>query len=207
MIGVSFQPGANGENGQSGNGQPSAGSGVQEAIKILSLRLPRVLGARPAAAMPLLTSQGSGGNPRIDSIVNQVLSRVMPGQPMPRSGPMTSAPSLTTGAPNTTSAPTFGGIPHRLPQLDPQPMQPFTPRVIIGGPLPPVHPRTGEWLSGNDDMFSGGGGMPPGVIAPLPDFPTPTPQVPDFTEPIFRRDPPEPEYRGGYDSPFDQPMF
>jgi len=82
--GVSFQPGTNGEHGQQngqGNGaRPSAG-GVQEAIKILSLRLPKVVGAQAAVPMPLLTSQGSGGNPMVDSIVSQVMSRVPGAQP------------------------------------------------------------------------------------------------------------------------------
>lgn len=122
MIGVSFQPGSDQFGQQNGNGAPLNGSGVQEAIKILSLRLPRVLGAQPAASMPLLTSQGSGGNPRIDAIVNQIMSRVMPGQ----------------------QGPSFGGP----PQMPWQPQQPQmdwfgslqrAPRVSVGeGPQQPV---------------------------------------------------------------------
>lgn len=78
--GVNFQPGSyqNGENGQNGQARPG-GSGVQEAIRILSLRLPKVVGAQAISPMALLTSQGSGGN-RVDSVVNQVLSRLMPEQ-------------------------------------------------------------------------------------------------------------------------------
>ena len=84
MFGVNFQPGYGNGNDQQRESRPSGGSGVQEAIKILSLRLPKVVGAQAAAPMALLTSQGSGGNPRVDGVVNQVLSRMgvmKPGQP------------------------------------------------------------------------------------------------------------------------------
>lgn len=91
MIGVNFQPGANQDNGQNGNGGSRPGSGVQEAIKVLSLRLPKVVGAQAAVPMPLLTSQGGGGN-RVDSVVNQVLARVMPGGQMPMGQPQGAGP-------------------------------------------------------------------------------------------------------------------
>lgn len=81
-IGVSFQPGAyqgNGQqNGQNGQG-PLGGGAVQEAIKILSLRLPKVVGAQAAAPSMLLTSAGSGGNPRVDSVVDRIMRRMLPG--------------------------------------------------------------------------------------------------------------------------------
>src|SRR5688572_3321475 len=97
--GVNFQPGG----GPNGNPeQPRNGNaGVQEAIKILSLRLPKVVGAQAAAPMALLTSQGGGGN-RVDSVVNQILARIMPtgqpmGQPMAGFAPQPQAPD---GAPS-----------------------------------------------------------------------------------------------------------
>lgn len=79
MIGVSFQPGMDGY-GQGGT-TPQAGAGkrnpVQEAIKVLSLRLPKVVGARAISPQGLLESSGSDGS-RVDSVVNQVLSRMFP---------------------------------------------------------------------------------------------------------------------------------
>jgi hypothetical protein len=114
MIGVSFQPGSQefGQGGQDGQSRPTAGSGVQEAIRVLSLRLPKVVGAQSPAAMPLLTSQGSGGNPMIDSIVNQILSRIpqqgRQASPVP-AAPRSEAPDMTgpvfTGAAQPTYQP------------------------------------------------------------------------------------------------------
>lgn len=155
MIGVSFQPGSE-QNGQSPNGgsKPSSGSGVQEAIRILSLRLPRVLGAQGVAPMPLLTSQGSGGNPRVDQIVNQVLARAGMGSPSPM----------------RTEGPSFSGAaPSQFPTQAPwSPSPGYTPRVIVD---------TGNWgdtMIGPDGRPLSGSG--PGLIAPLPpNFQAPTP--------------------------------
>lgn len=77
LRGVSFQPGT------SSTQDPTARivgkrAGVQEAIKVLSLHLPRVVGAQALAPSPLLNAQGSGGNPRVDSVVNQVWRRMFP---------------------------------------------------------------------------------------------------------------------------------
>lgn len=78
--GVNFQPGQMNGGGQ--QVRPKAGGDVQEAIKILSLRLPKQVGPNAVAPSALLNAQGSGGNPRVDSVVNTVLSRMMPtGQP------------------------------------------------------------------------------------------------------------------------------
>ena len=91
ISGVNFQPGQ-GDPAQGIKKKPD--QGVQEAIKVLSLRLPRVVGAQAMAPAPLLNSQGSGGNPRVDSVVNQVLSRLMP---TGDSGIKTPAPMLPGG--------------------------------------------------------------------------------------------------------------
>src|SRR5688572_14678794 len=102
--GVNFQPGGGQDLTQE---RPrNAGSGVQEAIKVLSLRLPKVVGAQAAVPMPLMQSQGGGGN-RVDSVVNQILSRIMPtGQP--QSQPMAGlAPQPQQQAPQ--GAPSFSG--------------------------------------------------------------------------------------------------
>lgn len=193
MIGVNFQPGATGDYGQqTGNGRPSAGSGIQEAIKILSLRLPRVLGAQPAASMPLLTSQGSGGNPRVDSIVNQVLSRVGMGQ----QPPMAMQPS------RVGAGPSFGGTQNALP-MPQSPWTGGTPRVIVDSPMGQPQRWPGQ------SQLDGGGGQPPSLFGELPpnfQAPTPPPQDPGFGE-IGKRLGEYPNY-GGYDQPsFGEPMF
>lgn len=199
MIGVSFQPGAD-QFGQSPNGgiRPSSGSGVQEAIKILSLRLPRVLGAQPAVNAPLMNAQP---NSRVDSVVNQVMAKFGGTPPMAFGGP-TLAPQA--GGPSFTGA----ASPYQAPQ---QPWTPFggmTPRVIIGGggsvPGPgglPVHPKTGQGLSGNDDQLSGGG-MPPGMFEPLPSN-APLPPLPNFDQPIFGNQ----HYQPGYEPDYGTPLI
>jgi hypothetical protein len=119
ISGVSFQPGQPGSQGTTKPRTAPGNTGVQEAIKVLSLRLPRVVGAQSIAPAPLLNSQGSGGNPRVDSVVNQVLSRMLPTEgsapspaaPMvPPSDPMSAGPSSMSPA-----APTFNGIPSHTP--------------------------------------------------------------------------------------------
>jgi hypothetical protein len=144
MLGVSFQPGSQDFGQQEGQGRPSAGSGVQEAIRVLSLRLPRVVGAQSPASMPLLTSQGSGGNPMIDSIVNQILSRV-PQQGRPQ------APMQQRSAVPDFSGPSFSGASQPSYQ-EPQTFQPQqqqtqgpsftrTPLFKFQEPVPPPQPE------------------------------------------------------------------
>lgn len=65
-FGVSFMPGAQGENGQEMDGtrRPMAARNpVQEAVKILSLRLPKVYGAQALAPQALLNAPGGMGMP------------------------------------------------------------------------------------------------------------------------------------------------
>jgi hypothetical protein len=167
--GVSFQPG-----GDYGNGQQQRGSSptqnVQEAIKVLSLRLPKVVGARSAAPQALLSAQGSGGNPRIDSVVNQVLSRMFGAQD-PGAGQMPSAPMVPTPEAGGQQAPSFSGgaqagyqPPPRMEQQA-APQSPFggqTPRVVVN----PSHPA-GDFSVGPDGRPLGNMG---GAIEPLPDI-------------------------------------
>jgi hypothetical protein len=59
--GLAFQPGAE-QNGNNGNGEKRASAApVQEAVRLLSLRLPSVVGARALAPQTLLQSPGSAG--------------------------------------------------------------------------------------------------------------------------------------------------
>src|SRR5687768_7916826 len=83
--GVSFQPGSSQleQEVQHRRGTGRKGDGVQEAIKVLSLRLPKVVGAQAVSPSALLKSPGSGGNPDYDSMIQKVLARVFPGQGSP----------------------------------------------------------------------------------------------------------------------------
>lgn len=165
MIGVNFQPGAQGDGSQPGQARPPQGSGVQEAIKVLSLRLPKVVGAQGATPQALLQGQGSGGS-RVDSIVNQVLSRIMPaGQPQGMPRPQ---PQANLSAPSMPSGPSFTGA--AQPNYQPQaptpsysPMLGQTPRIIVD----PTH-QQGDFTVGRDGRTVG---PPPGsIVAPTPNF-------------------------------------
>lgn len=190
MIGVNFQPGAQ-DYSQNGDGRPSSGSGVQEAIRILSLRLPRVLGAQSAAALPLLTSAGGGGNPRVDSVVNQVMSRF---------GQM---PPMQPQRPSEASGPNFSGdasVPYGQSQPMPMPWgEGPVPRVIIGNP---------PWWGTDADIRppGSGPGTPPGMFGQLPPGFTPPepPPLPNFDQPIFNPRPfePQPAYEPDFGQPF-----
>jgi hypothetical protein len=82
-IGVSFLPGQ--QQGQAGAGTGTADpqEAVSQAIKILSLRLPRVVGANAIAPQALLTAPGAAGvnsgGMNIDRLVQMILQGLVPG--------------------------------------------------------------------------------------------------------------------------------
>ena len=108
--GVNFQPGQMQGGGM--QPKPKQGNSVQEAIKILSLRLPKQVGPNALAPAALLNAQGSGGNSRIDSVVNTVMGRMFPtGQPA-------GAPPMVPGAaPAPMEAPMAPSMPTSAPQF------------------------------------------------------------------------------------------
>lgn len=181
MIGVNFQPGQNG-NGYDprGNGAPSAGNGVQEAIKVLSLRLPKVVGAQGVAPQGLLESMGGGGS-RVDSVVNQVLSRMfptgggqMPPMQMASFGTMPEAPG---NAPSFSGSaqPAYGG----LKQPAPIDRAYSSPRVIVDSPFGhgdlvmglDGRPKTSPFGAGPFESLPGADfQQQPATIAPLPQW-------------------------------------
>lgn len=162
MTGVNFQPGSkNDQNGANGSNT----TGVQEAIKVLSLRLPKVVGARAVAPGELLNAQGSGGNPMIDSVVNQVLARYFPTEaPMMGQAPG-QAPVLGPGPGESSTMPPSRPI--RAPHVSPGtgapppavkgPTADRPPNVTVDKPLspiaPPELPMTGGSPSGGDGLF------------------------------------------------------
>lgn len=159
--GVSFAPTR--ENAAMGPRQGQL-TGVPQAVQVLSLALPRVVGARPVAPPDLLTAKGGEGIDPIASAILQTMLRTMRGQPQP--GQPGSLPGGTAG-PNIPDVPTprpgpgrgggREGSPFQVPEPDPMP----SPMPSIPGRPPRVHPEDGE-----------GGGWVPGAG---PYFPRPRP--------------------------------
>jgi hypothetical protein len=192
--GVAFQPGQDDpqkrlQNGESRtNGSPE---GVQEAIKVLSLRLPKVVGAQASVPTPLLKSDGAAGNSRVDSIVAQVMQKYFPTD-SPQSGQV---PTMTADATPQEAA-------SYKPPAQAQNPWSSLPRIIVDLPRPgtlpelpgiggPSRPGAPTWDGGSNGPGPGSG-MNPGVGGqPLPDLR----QQLDWLPP-----------RGGYDAP-DVPLI
>lgn len=190
--GVSFQPGSLDQEQQRRQATNGTAQGVQEAIKVLSLRLPKVVGAQAAAPQALLQSPGSGGNSHVDSIVQSVLSKIFPQS----GGPAPSAPTLpmqTEGTshgysepaqPSAPSAPTFSGqveSPQRQATSDAPGANDFwktfprAPQIIVSEPppqAPTVIDQTPKWpgLPGVDGSGSLPGNGIGGIVSPAPDL-------------------------------------
>jgi len=167
ISGVNFQPGLQDQQAQPNSGSSPSGSsqGVQEAIKVLSLRLPKVVGANAVAPSALLSAQGSGGNPRVDSIVEQVLRKYFP---QAAQGPQ-AMPNAPSNAVNVSG----GATGYRPPQAPPS-NSPWSnlPRVVADTPITPpsyTPPLTGAPRPGAPS-WDGGGGIPGGAMAPAPDL-------------------------------------
>jgi hypothetical protein len=113
-FGVSFLPG-----GDASYTRPTSGnaSPIQEAIKVLSLRVPRVVGSTPLTPLALLTGQGGGGLP--SGLVETLLRSLTPPAGTP---PVASVPTQQTQG----QAPSMGL------GTAPQPVQPS----ILGAPSP-----------------------------------------------------------------------
>ena len=136
------------------------GSPLQQAIQVLSLRLPRIMGARPIAPQQLLGAQGAaGGSPygNPSAIVQQIMQQILGGKTPPVGVPPTGGI-----VPQGMYQPPRGGInPQGVPRLDP----------ITGGygvPPPPV-------------IVPGAGNPPPPVIVPGEGAPQPPYSPPPVT--------------------------
>lgn len=77
-FGVSFVPGGQGDpTKQMGQGQAGGAPPLQQAIQMLSLRLPRVVGANGLAPGPLLSAPGGMGQPGGDAALNPLLQALL----------------------------------------------------------------------------------------------------------------------------------
>lgn len=171
-FGVSFLPGGDAQyqRGQDGSMGPG-GVPVQQAIKILSMRVPRVVGQSPLAPLSLLTGPGGQGLPPglLDNLLRKQMALapaggvpqaiVPPSLPSmaPSAAPsaMPAPPAIPAGVPPMAAPPAMGMA---SPVVPPPPMAP----VISGAPSPQSQPA------------------PPGV---------PAPSVP-YTPKIHFQDPP-----------------
>ena len=146
-FGYQFQPGVGRdlgmERGRGGPQQP-----LQEAIQMLSLRLPKGFGAQSIAPAQLLTGLGGMGQPGAKGNVTAQALAMMAGVPM---GPMPSAPSM----PSVPTLPSEQedrerGVFRTLPRPAPRdpggaiPSEPTPPPLAI--PSPSIRPgrETGE---------------------------------------------------------------
>ena len=201
IAGVNFQPGQ--IQGGGTQPRPKQGNSVQEAIKILSLRLPKQVGPNALAPSALLNAQGSGGNPRIDSVVNTVMSRMFPTGDAPAPAAPVLGPSA--GENNTmpvsspirldgnTRPPDNTPLSSMMPTAATGPAPPrFTPGTTVPGPgyeLPPdlrPAPNAPDQPGAAPPVLP----TPPGPSAP----PEPT-QDPwnDLMEYLRRREPAPPQ--------------
>jgi len=181
MIGVNFQPGTDQQQqGQNGQTRPSS-QGVQEAIKVLSLRLPRHPITNGVAPAPLLQSRGGQGNPQVDSVVQQILQRMFPqaapqGQaPPPMAAPMLSSPQAPPPAPAPAPMMPSGIDGNDIPggAIAPAPMMP-PPQAPPENPQMPFEPqRQAPSVDDAPDFWRRAPRITVGPNPTLPDFPSP----------------------------------
>jgi hypothetical protein len=117
---------------QESQGQ-NKGDRYQEAVEVLTMRVPRVVGGGAFAPAPLLQGMGGAGSPFAQSAIQQAMAQ------------MAGLPQQMGGAPRASQAPHAMGP--RRPQ-GPQPVAP-TPRFVPGidtmaAPAPQGQP-TREW--------------------------------------------------------------
>lgn len=161
-FGASFQPGQDKTQG----GTRSGAQAAQEAVRVLSLRFPKVVGGSAPAPAPLLQTGGSGGNPFANSAVGMTQQRV----------PSANEPPVTTGnaqQPSVSGAP--GGVSSPVEQAL-MALAGFSGGQMPAPSTPPPHITTG--------IDQGGGGVLPGAPAALPEQrPTLSQQLPPPTSP------------------------
>lgn len=137
-FGVSFVPGGD----ASGNQTKPPTEPLQQAIQMLSLRLPKVVGAQGLAPGPLLQSPGGGA---LAELLRQLFGQGRPGGTM--------APSMPGASPMAPGAPSLPP-PHVVPGGgDDRRMGPSEPGWPDVGTPPP--PQTDDWPARTDPRTQG----------------------------------------------------
>jgi len=125
LTGLSFAPLKTDQ--ANGNGQPTGPAPIQEAIRVLNLQIPKVVGARALAPGPLLTAPGAAGVPGaggLDALLRRLLAQLVPG-PAQNAGPAMGGPQ--------------GGLPAMGPAMASAPPPRITPGIQPGD-TPPRSP-------------------------------------------------------------------
>jgi hypothetical protein len=138
-LGVSFAPTL--DNAEE-SGERAAREGLPAAIKMLSLRLPRVLGAKAPVAAPLLQSQGMAGLGQAEQQLFQALTRILGGGNDLGMMGDTQAPGGWKGSgpgiPNPATPPNVPGIPPSAPGPAPIPKISLIPKGTEEGGHQPM---------------------------------------------------------------------
>ena len=157
--GVSFQPGADQQAGTMGRRTPP----VQQAIKLLSLRLPSVIGAKALAPQALLQGQGSAGAGQSNALMmwlKKLLQDSSGGESPPQLSSMEAQSGASGGEPAMSSVPT----PHVVPGGVPPPFDPVngpsrkTSQPVWNDPYPYAGEIGNPW---DYPAPTGGGDLPP----------------------------------------------
>lgn len=186
--GVTFLPQGDATYRRPGQPASQGTAPVQEAVKILSLRVPRMLGASPISPMALLTGAGSQGMPAgtLQQLIQKYLPVTGPAPPMLAEGPtagqpapaaslqvsaLPSAPSAQAGgqpAPvaQAVSGPS-GGLGPSLGSSTPAPAAPITPAPSVASPAGTPQPPAVLGVAPPLPM--------PGPSRPMPSTPSPGP--------------------------------
>lgn len=147
-FGVTFAP------YQDPSGQNASVTPIQQAIKMISLRIPRVAGAAAPAPAALLNSPGGAGRPDVHSAVLQTILKTIMGGSLPMSdqappvspvGPPPMADPGIAPSPVSDSRPIDpGGVSHIAPPepapAPPSTPNPFTPQARDAAPTPSAPP-------------------------------------------------------------------
>ena len=205
-FGVSFLPGSNGESEQDplAGRRPSGVPPAQQAVRLLSLRLPRFAGPNAIAPPSLMNAQGAMGNPLAGSnnALGQMLQRLLAGAQL--GPPSMPSPGMAGGTMGTQLPPQ--GLSQSVPPLGPSLMGPVAqaPNPILAailqlagrGSAPPQGaPRVRPGFTGPRMP-----GPSPVEAAPMPEMP-----VYDQTEPeLGNRGSGLPTFSGG---PFGRQRF
>lgn len=124
---------------------PPSQTPVQEAIRVLSLQLPRLTGASGPTPGALMAGAGAGfGGPTSNPILEQLLRALFAGR-----SPQAGMPGLPTpGMPSMPSRPIFPGF--TFGTAPPSPTMPMPPSAPMGAQAPPMMPEPPMMDRGNE---------------------------------------------------------